>query len=101
LNPRVQFFEHLPRNPNPLGIAEEANLIAARAGIDAQVRFQDSQGAVTLAIELGGCVVVVEDERLAGSGVLVGQVGPRSRPAWGGPAQCSGARRTASFSRRS
>jgi hypothetical protein len=42
-------------------------------GIDAQLLLEDPERPVSLAVECGGGLVVVEDERLPGGGLVAGQ----------------------------
>jgi sugar phosphate isomerase/epimerase len=41
--------------------------------IDPELLFEDAERAIALAVELGGRVVVVEDQGLTGAGLLLGQ----------------------------
>lgn len=53
-------------------------------GIDTELLLQDPKRPVALPIELGGRVVVFEDETLAGAGLVLGQGGSLSGPLYRG-----------------
>src|SRR4029453_8959855 len=71
---RIELLEHTARRRDVAGRADEAHLVAARVRVDAELLLEDAQRAIALPIEMGGRLVVFEDERLArGGGCVSGQ----------------------------
>jgi hypothetical protein len=69
----VELFENLLGVTDLDRRADQANLITARARVDAELLFEDAEGPIAVAVESGSCVVVVEDQRLTGGGGVSGQ----------------------------
>jgi hypothetical protein len=69
----VELFENLLGVADLDRRADQANLITASARVDAELLFEDAEGPITVAVESGSCVVVVEDQRLTGGGGVSGQ----------------------------
>jgi len=87
--------------------AHQAHFVAACARVDPEFLFEDAQRPVSLTVENGRRVVVVEDESLTGGRVVPAQGIPFARQSLGEPEdpcrarpdQRSGASSTAPFAR--
>jgi hypothetical protein len=66
----VELFEHLSSNAHLLLGSEQANLVAPGVGSHLKLLLQDAERAVAFSVELGGGMVVIEDEGLTDGGVV-------------------------------
>jgi hypothetical protein len=62
-----------------VGRTHQAHFVAAGARVDPELLLEDAQSVVSVSVENGRRVVVVEDEGLAGGGFVSGQGGPFAR----------------------
>jgi len=71
----VQLLEYLPGDPYLVRRTDQSHLVAPSARRDSEFLLQNAEGAVPFSVELGGGLVVVEDEGLSRGGVVLGQEG--------------------------
>ena len=69
----VELFEDLLGETDLDRRADEPDLVAARPRVDPELLLDDAKRPVALAVEGGGGLVVVEDQRLTGGGSGAGQ----------------------------
>jgi hypothetical protein len=70
----VELLEYVARNLDGLLVTGEPHLVAAGVRLDAQLLLEQAEIALGIAVELGGCQVVVEGKRVTGIGLYVAQL---------------------------